>query len=94
MKDTTNIRPLTEYISKITGKAPSFIKENLGIGELYDIRCKLIHDGKFPYDSKKMGKFFSKLEDIVVEVLRTMNGFDYNSKLEKYFNGNLMCNLK
>jgi Apea-like HEPN len=100
MKNTSNIRPISEYLSKITGIDTSIIKDKLEIGKLYGIRSSLVHDGVFRVDVEvlenhyddvsKVGHFhykselLGKLENIVHEVLRSMCGLPYSGSLDKY----------
>ena len=86
MKDTTNIKPISFELSKIIGRTPDIIKQKLDIGGLYRFRCKLVHDGIFGIDLKDMGNVFSKLEKIILVILRSIAGLPYNGILEKYFN--------
>jgi hypothetical protein len=85
MKNTSNIKPLIYHLAAITGKDFDTIKENLGIGKLYGLRCDLIHNGKLGIGIKDMGVIFAKLEDIIFEVLRNMCGLPYSGSLDRFF---------
>ncbi len=84
MKDTTNIRPISEHLATITGQQPERVKEKLEIGRLYGLRCDLVHDGRLNIDMKKMGELFSRLENIIFEILRSMSGLSYGRSLDEY----------
>lgn len=86
MKGTTNIKPISNELAKIIGKTPDTIKQKLDIGRLYGYRCNLVHDGIFSIDLKDMGNVFSKLEKIILVILRSIAGLPYNGILEQYFN--------
>jgi hypothetical protein len=85
MKDTTNIRPIIKLLATITGYQIEKVREKLGIGRLYGIRCDLVHKGKLTMTIQEMGELFTKLENIVTEVLRYASGLPYIQSLEKYF---------
>jgi hypothetical protein len=84
MKNTSEIKPISTYLSKITGQKEEVIKEKLHIGRMYGIRCGLVHDGQFKVDLKNEGEFFSKIETIVESILRNMIKLPYNKRLDKY----------
>lgn len=84
MKDTTNIRPISEYLGSYLKLSSSFVKEKLDIGKLYSQRCDLVHNGKLTIDTKEMGRTFSKLERIVHEVMRCMCGLPYQGTLDEF----------
>ena len=84
MKNTTNIKPTSEHLATITGRQPEKVKEKLGIGRLYGLRCDLVHNGRLNIDIKEIGEVFSRLENIVLEILRNMSGLPYSRSLDKY----------
>lgn len=100
MKNMSNIKPISECLSKITGVNVNTIKDKLEIGRLYGIRSSLVHEGVFKVDLEvlenhyddvsKVGRFhyksevLGKLENIVHEVLRHMCGLPYSGLLDKY----------
>ncbi len=84
MKDTTNIKPISVYLSNITGESKEKVKEKLGIGKMYDIRSNLVHNGQFKVSFEEKGEFLSKVEEVVQSVLREMIGLPYEGKLDKY----------
>jgi hypothetical protein len=51
MRDTSNIRPIAEHLSRATGQSLAKIQDKLDIGRLYGARCSLVHDGKLPVQS-------------------------------------------
>lgn len=83
MKDTTDIKPISEYLTLVTGKQPDMIKKKLDIGHLYGSRCNLVHHGKFDIELKDMGEVFTRLENIIHEILRHMIGLNYSGSLDK-----------
>lgn len=85
MKDTSNIKPIGQYLSKRLGRNAEIVKEKLGIGKLFGIRSDLVHDGFLNIEKTEMGEVFRKLETICVEVLKEMCGIDYENTLEEYF---------
>ena len=92
MKNTTNIKPIIDYLSEIIDREATNVKDKLNIGKLYAVRCDLVHDGKFINEGldindmfKSYGGLFDKLENIVYEILRGMCGLEYSGSLEKYF---------
>jgi hypothetical protein len=84
MKNTSNIKPISEYLSKITKISSSEVQTRLGIGRTFGTRSDLVHNGKFEIDIKDKGDFFAKIEDIVRVVLRELVGLPYNHELDKY----------
>lgn len=84
MKNRTNIKPIGELLAAITGQQSQFVKEKLDIGRLYGHRCNLVHNGKLNIDIKEMGEVFTKLENIIYEILRKMSGLPYSGSLDKY----------
>ncbi|MBU0630061.1 MAG: hypothetical protein KKC80_03980 [Candidatus Margulisbacteria bacterium] len=86
MKDTSNIEALIIFLAKLTGKSVMETKEKLAIGKLYGTRCDLVHNGKLNIELKTMWETFERLEQIIITVLREMNGINYNGSLDKYLN--------
>lgn len=85
MKNTTDIKPISEYLSVRIGRSSADVKEKLAIGQSFGIRSNLVHNGILTLDISEMGKFFERLESICIEVLRGMNSINYNGSLDKYF---------
>lgn len=85
MKDTTDIKPISRYLSDRIGRLPAEIKDKLGIGRMFGIRSDLVHNGVLTLNISEMGEFFGRLEGICLEVLRGMSGVDYDGSLDKYF---------
>jgi hypothetical protein len=54
MKGTSDIRPVGDYLSHITGRPAPEVKEKLGIGRIFGARSDLVHDGKLPYDRNEL----------------------------------------
>lgn len=85
MRDTSNIKPISEYFARILGKPVEEIKEKLGIGRLFGLRSDLVHNGKLSIAPKDFDQVFGKLTWMCLEVLRTMSGRSYGKTLDKYF---------
>lgn len=85
MRDTSNILPISEHLSRTTGHSPDEVKTKLDIGRLFGARSSLVHDGKLPYGREEMAGVLKKLEAIVVTVLRSLGGLPYAGGLEEYF---------
>jgi hypothetical protein len=88
MRDLTNIQPITEHLSGVTGHPPAEIKEKLGIGRLYRARCNLVHNGKLPYTREELGGVLNRLEAIALTVLQSLGGLPYTGQLEEHFRKN------
>ncbi|HUE99891.1 MAG TPA: hypothetical protein VMN99_11595 [Anaerolineales bacterium] len=100
MKSTSNIKPISDCLSKILNLDADTIKEKLEIGKLYGLRSSLVHDGIFDVDMEtiekaydndvNLGRFrhkseiLGKLECIVHEVLRSICGLPYSGSLDRY----------
>lgn len=100
MKSTSNIKPISEYLSRILQVDAKTIGEKLGIGKLYGLRSALVHDGIFRVDievlegyydkDSELGRYqyksevMGKLECIVHEILRHMCGLPYSGLLDQY----------
>lgn len=85
MKNTTDIKPISEYLAGRISRSPSEIKEKLGIGRVFRVRSNLIHNGILTLEISEKGEFFRRLEGICLEVLRGMSGINYSGSLQKYF---------
>jgi hypothetical protein len=85
MKATSDIRPIGEFLSKVTGRAASEVKTNLGIGRLFGMRSDLVHNGSLGVARKELGIITRKLEDICGVVIRQLVGLPYNGSLDSYF---------
>ncbi len=82
MCNTSNIAPLVDYLSKIVSKPAKVVKDRLQLGQLYDIRCKLVHDGLLKSENRHL--IFKKLELIVHAIMRCMCNLPYDKSLEQY----------
>lgn len=83
MCNTSNIAPLVDYLSKIVNKPAKVVKDRLQLGQLYDIRCKLVHDGILETENRYL--IFKKLELIVHAIMRCMCNISYDKSLDQYF---------
>jgi hypothetical protein len=84
MKDTSNIQPISDLLSRVTGRPAAEIKERLGIGPLFGARSSLVHDGKLPYGRAALGAVLKKLEAIDSAVIRSLGGLPYSGELEEF----------
>lgn len=84
MKNTSDIQPISEYLSGLTGRLAAEVKEKLGIGWLFGARSRLVHDGKLPYEQGKLGAILARLEAIDSAVIRSLGGLPYNGELEEF----------
>lgn len=100
MKSTSNIKPISECLSRILDLDADVIKEKLELGRIYGLRSSLVHDGIFNIDMETMeisddknldltyfrrkSEILGKLECVVHEILRYMCGLPYSGLLDKY----------
>lgn len=100
MKETSNIAPISASLGKILDKDSAYVKEKLGIGKLYGLRCSLVHNGvlsvdELDFDIQKETQVDSRteyrksdtiarLEYIVREIMRCMCGLTYSGALDRY----------
>ena len=85
MKDTSNIKPISDYLSAYLGKPSDDVKDRLMIGRLFGFRSDLVHDGRLDVAPESINSVFELLESICVEVLRAFSGLPYTGSLDKYF---------
>jgi hypothetical protein len=84
MRDTSDIRPISDYLGKVTGRPPTEIKAALALGNLFGSRSDLVHDGRLPYGRENLGEVLVRLEAIVTTVLRALGGLPYAGQIDKY----------
>lgn len=84
MKDTTNIRPIGEYLSSILGRSTDEIMSKLAVGRLFGARSDFVHDGYLAYDIAALAEALKKLEAIVLSVLRSVVGLPIVGLLDEY----------
>jgi hypothetical protein len=84
MRDTSNIQPISDYLSGVTGRPAVEIKSKLGIGQLFRARCQLVHDGRLPYGRPELGAVLQKLEMMDSTIIRALGGFLYGGELEQF----------
>lgn len=84
MKGTSDIKPISTYLAKVTSCEEKEVKEKLKIGRLCGSRGKLVHDGKLDISYKELGLTITKLEEICLTVMRSMCGLPYSGVLDKY----------
>jgi hypothetical protein len=85
MKDTTNIRPISELLSAVVRRPADFVKEKLEIGRLFGLRSELVHNGTLGVDELALGRLIDRLENICREATRALAGLEYTGSLEQYF---------
>jgi hypothetical protein len=85
MKDTTNVGPIGEYLGQMLGRPSAEVKDKLQIGRTFGLRSNLVHNGKLSLTPEELGKLIQRLEDICVEILRSMSGQSYGGLLDQYF---------
>lgn len=84
MKNTTDIRPISEYLSVAVGRPAAELKDKLDSGRLFGARSDLVHNGKLPYGRWDLGAVLNKLEAIVITVLRSLGAISYSGQLDQY----------
>jgi hypothetical protein len=84
MKNTSNIQPIGDYLSRVTGRPTAEIKEKLKIGQLFGARSSLVHDGKLPYEPRELGPVLRRLEGIDSAIIRSLGGLPYSGELEEF----------
>jgi hypothetical protein len=84
MRDTSNIQPISDFLSQTIGRPPTEVKLKLDIGRLFGARSSLVHDGKLPYSRNELGPVLKKLEAIDVTVLRSIGGLPYSGQLDEF----------
>jgi hypothetical protein len=85
MKDTSNIKPISDYLGAYLNKPSDDVKGRLKIGRLFGFRSDLVHDGRLDVPPEDINSVFELLESICVEVLRALSGLPYTGSLNKYF---------
>jgi hypothetical protein len=84
MRNTSDIRPISEHLSRVTGRPAAEIKEKLDVGRLFGARSDLVHDGRLPYGRPDVGAVLKRLELMVITVLRSVGGLPYTGQLDEY----------
>lgn len=84
MKDTTDIRPISEFLAGVTGQATAEVKSKLGIGKLFGMRSDLVHNGSLGVQRRELGTIVQKLEEICGVVIRHLSGLPYDGSLDPY----------
>ena len=87
MKDTTDIRPISELLSKLTGRSSSDVKEMLAIGRIFGLRSDLVHNGSFDPRQTGIPGFWTRLEALCLETLRYVGGLPYSGSLDQFLAG-------
>jgi len=84
MEGSTSYSRVNEYLSHIIGLDKEIIRNKLNIADIYRIRSKLVHAGKFTLTFNEISELISKVESIVRVVMRDMAGFSYDDSLKEY----------
>jgi hypothetical protein len=84
MKDTSKIAPISDLLAVITGRAAKDLKEKLKIGQLFGARSDRVHDGSLNYSRVEFGAVITRLDHIVLTILRHTGGLPYDGLLERY----------
>jgi hypothetical protein len=85
MKDTSNVRPLKEFVARLLGRSADEIDKRLLIGRTHGLRSDLVHNGKLELTAEELAKLIDRLENICIEVLRSISGLSYSGLLNQYF---------
>jgi hypothetical protein len=85
MKNTSDIRPISDYLARVTGRSALAVKEKLLLGRLFGARSDLAHNGKLPYARNELGGVLNLLEAIDLTVIRSLGGLPYAGELDASF---------
>ena len=86
MVNTTDIRPIHDFLESYVGRPSAIVKEKLKVGWLFGMRSRIVHDGHMPLDRDGRFSALATLERLVQAVLRHAAGLPYDGKLEFAFN--------
>jgi hypothetical protein len=78
MIDTTDIRPIAEFLGPYIGESAAVAKEKIKVGWLFGMRSRLVHDGRLPLEMEAKFSALANLERLVHAVLRHAAGLPYN----------------
>jgi hypothetical protein len=82
MIDTTDIRPISEFLSSYVGQPSNILKEKLRIGWLFGMRSKIVHEGHLPLAESDRHRALKSLEDLVRAVVRHAAGLPYDGAFD------------
>ena len=85
MVGTTDIQPIPDFLSSYFGRPAVEVKTALRIGWLFGMRSKLVHDGHLPLAPEERFLALSRLEQLVLSVLRHAASLPYDGALDKVF---------
>lgn len=85
MVNTTDIKPISEFLSPYVGRAPAVVKEKLRIGWLFGMRSRLVHDGHLPLNPDERFSALARLEHVVRAVVRHASGLPYDRSFDSAF---------
>lgn len=85
MKNTSDIRPISDFLAGVTGRSAEEVKEKLLIGRLFGARSELVHNGKLPYERHDLAGVLNLLEAIATTVIRAVGGLPYTGELDTSF---------
>jgi hypothetical protein len=84
MADTSKIRPIEEFLARHIGVSFTEIRDRLGVGRLYSLRCALVHDGALNVTPEELNQTVAKVLRIVQCVLSAMCGIPYHDELAQW----------
>lgn len=85
MVNTTDIRPISRFLSSYVGRPEELLKEKLRIGWLFGMRSKLVHDGHLPLARHDKFSALTSLERLVRAVIRHASGLPYDGAFDFAF---------
>lgn len=84
MRNTTDIRPISEVLSPLVSLSPEEFKRKLEVGKIFGVRSDLVHNGRFePFESRG-GGLRGKLEALAIEALRMAAGLPYGGSFSQF----------
>ena len=84
MPDTTNIRPINEIISRAYSLPIEDVRQRFAIGRIYDLRCRIVHDGQVVSINGLLLKYIEELYvDLLIERLRLHCEFRAGSVMDE-----------
>jgi hypothetical protein len=84
MEDTSDIAPISNLLAVITGRSAKDLKEKLQIGLLFRARSDLVHDGTLNHSRVDFGAVITRLDHIVLTIIRHTGGLSYDGLLGRY----------
>jgi hypothetical protein len=85
MVNTTDIKPISEFLASYIGQPAEIVKEKLRIGWLFGMRSKIIHDGHLPLANNEHFSALNNLESVVRAVVRHASCLPYDGAFDYAF---------